>query len=87
MSQAKEATDRYNLSRFTSTQQRVYGTAGTELTRGRKQTLDLVHFPQVDNLGRNPAKQYAIKSRDEAVAYLATPLLGARLSEFDRSRV
>lgn len=39
-------------------------------------------FPQVDGLGHSEtAKHYAIKSRDEAVAYLATPALGARLLE------
>jgi uncharacterized protein (DUF1810 family) len=83
MPQAKETTDRFNLSRFTSAQQRVYGTVCTELTRGRKETHWIWFiFPQVDGLGRSrTAKQYAIKSRDEAVAYLATPLLGARLIE------
>jgi uncharacterized protein (DUF1810 family) len=83
MSHAKETMDRFNLSRFTSAQQGVYETVCTELTRGRKQTHWIWFiFPQVDGLGHSPtAKQYAIKSRDEAVAYLATPLLGTRLIE------
>ena len=83
MSQAIETSDRFNLGRFTLAQQRVYETVCTELIRGRKQMRWIWFiFPQVDGLGHGPtAKQYAIKSRDEAVAYLATPLLGARLIE------
>jgi uncharacterized protein (DUF1810 family) len=67
-----QTMDRFNLSRFTSAQQGVYETVCTELTRGRKQTHWIWFiFPQVDGLGHSPtAKQYAIKSRDEAVAYL-----------------
>ena len=39
-------------------------------------------FPQIDGLGSSPtARHYAIKSRDEAEAYLQHPVLGARLSE------
>jgi uncharacterized protein (DUF1810 family) len=61
----------------------LHGGRVPELTRGRKETHWILFvFPQIDGLGRSPtAKQYAIKSRDEAVAYLATPLLGARLIE------
>src|SRR3954470_4637753 len=37
-------------------------------------------FPQIDGLGSSPtAKRYAIKSRAEAEAYLAHPVLGPRL--------
>jgi len=39
-------------------------------------------FPQIDGLGFSSiAKQYAIKSPDEARQYLAHPVLGARLRE------
>jgi uncharacterized protein (DUF1810 family) len=39
-------------------------------------------FPQVLGLGHSPmARRYAIRSKDEAVAYLATPTLSARLVE------
>jgi uncharacterized protein (DUF1810 family) len=39
-------------------------------------------FPQVAGLGSSAmAKRYAIKSRQEAEAYLAHPLLGPRLVE------
>jgi uncharacterized protein (DUF1810 family) len=54
-----------------------------ELKSGRKQSHWIWFiFPQVDGLGRSStAHQYAIKSREEAIAYLATPVLGARLIE------
>jgi uncharacterized protein (DUF1810 family) len=39
-------------------------------------------FPQLEGLGSSPmAKYYAIKNLDEAVAYLAHPVLGTRLLE------
>src|SRR5262245_65843494 len=39
-------------------------------------------FPQIDGLGfSSMAKRYAIKSIDEAKAYLAHPILGPRLLE------
>ena len=39
-------------------------------------------FPQIAGLGRSPmAQAYAIGSLDEARAYLAHPVLGARLRE------
>jgi uncharacterized protein (DUF1810 family) len=39
-------------------------------------------FPQLDGLGTSPtARHYAISGLDEARAYLADPLLGARLAE------
>jgi uncharacterized protein (DUF1810 family) len=83
MSHVDETTDRFNLGRFTSAQQPVYETVRAELKSGRKRTHWIWFiFPQVDGLGHSAtAKHYAIKSRDEAVAYLATPLLAARLIE------
>jgi uncharacterized protein (DUF1810 family) len=39
-------------------------------------------FPQFDGLGVSPtSRRYAIRSLDEARAYLRHPLLGARLAE------
>jgi len=39
-------------------------------------------FPQVESLGRTEiAKRYAIKSLDEAKAYVSHPVLGRRLQE------
>jgi uncharacterized protein (DUF1810 family) len=73
----------FDLNRFLEAQESIYGTALAELKNGRK----LSHwmwfvFPQIDGLGNSPtAKRYAIKSIDEAKAYLNHPLLGARLTE------
>jgi uncharacterized protein (DUF1810 family) len=76
-------TDRFNLQRFVAAQQSVYSTVLAELKSGRKQTHWIWFiFPQVDGLGRSStAQHFAIRSRDEAIAYLATPVLGARLLE------
>jgi uncharacterized protein (DUF1810 family) len=42
----------------------------------------VVHLPQLASLGRSPTAQfYGIGSIDEARAYLAHPLLGARLRQ------
>jgi len=43
-------------------------------------------FPQFQGLGSSPtAKLYAIKSEDEAIAYLHHPVLGPRLLECTRA--
>jgi uncharacterized protein (DUF1810 family) len=54
-----------------------------ELGRGRKQTHWMWFvFPQIAGLGRSVmADHYAIASLDEAHAFLAHPLLGARLKQ------
>ena len=42
-------------------------------------------FPKVEGLGHSAmARQYAIKSCDEAISYFATPMLGARLIQCTR---
>jgi uncharacterized protein (DUF1810 family) len=78
-----ETTNRFDLQRFIGAQQAVYTTVLAELKRGHKRTHWIWFiFPQVDGLGRSStAHEFAIKSRDEAIAYLATPVLGARLIE------
>ena len=83
MTQHGKTTRRFNLQRFTEAQQPLYSTALGELKAGRKRTHWMWFvFPQVEGLGHSSMTQhYAIKSRDEAVAYLATPALGARLIE------
>ena len=52
-----------------------------ELAAGRKTSHWMWFvFPQIAGLGRSEmARRYAIISRDEAVAYLADPVLGPRL--------
>lgn len=71
----------FNLERFVEAQQGVYDTALAELRAGRKRTHWMWFiFPQVEGLGASAmAQRYAIRSSDEAAAYLAHPLLGPRL--------
>ena len=75
--------DPFHLSRFVTAQEGIYGQALAELKRGRKESHWMWFiFPQIEGLGHSStARHYAIKSRDEARAYLAHPTLGARLVE------
>ncbi len=75
--------DPFDLQRFVAAQDPVYSTVTTELRRGRKQMHWMWFiFPQVIGLGRSSmAQRFAIRSRDEASAYLAHPLLSGRLLE------
>lgn len=72
-----------SLARFVEAQEGVYEEALAELKRGRKTSHWMWFvFPQIAGLGASPtARFYAIASADEAHAYLAHPLLGARLGE------
>jgi uncharacterized protein (DUF1810 family) len=73
----------HDLQRFVDAQQGVYQQALAEIQRGRKQSHWMWFvFPQYDGLGFSEhARLYAIKSLEEAKAYLAHPLLGPRLLE------
>jgi uncharacterized protein (DUF1810 family) len=64
-------------------QQPVYDQVVEELRRGRKTSHWMWFiFPQAAGLGHSPmSEHYAIRSIDEARAYLAHPLLGPRLRE------
>lgn len=75
--------DPYDLNRFVRAQDESYQQALTELERGRKQSHWMWFiFPQIDGLGSSPiSRRYAIKSEDEARAYLAHPVLGPRLTQ------
>lgn len=75
--------DPFNLVRFVEAQLPVYQTALAELRRGAKRSHWMWFvFPQFSGLGRSPmAVRYAIRSLDEARAYLHDPLLGARYRE------
>ena len=75
--------DRYNLQRFVDAQASVYERARAELERGRKTSHWMWFiFPQIRGLGRSrTAEKYSIQSLEEARAYLAHPVLGARLRE------
>jgi uncharacterized protein (DUF1810 family) len=61
----------------------VYEAALAELRAGRKRSHWMWFiFPQVAGLGQSDmARRYAIRSADEAAAYLAHPVLGERLRE------
>lgn len=71
------------LDRFIRAQDDLYEQALAELRAGRK-TSHWIWFvlPQLRGLGRSStAQEYGIADRAEAEAYLAHPVLGARLRE------
>ena len=75
--------DPFDLERFVAAQSGVIERVRAELQSGRKQShWRWFVFPQLAGLGFSPmAQRYAIASLDEARAYLAHHLLGARLRE------
>jgi uncharacterized protein (DUF1810 family) len=75
--------DRFNLQRFVDAQNPVYDQVTQELRAGQKRSHWMWFiFPQIAGLGRSETtRHYAISSRQEAVAYLKDPVLGARLRE------
>ena len=72
-----------SLDRFLAPQGRDYPAALREIAAGRKQTHWIWWvFPQLRGLGRSErARHYGLKDAGEAAAYLAHPVLGARLTE------
>lgn len=76
-----------DLERFVTAQATTYESALAELRAGRKRTHWMWFvFPQLRGLGRSEtAHFYGIESREEAVAYLGHPVLGARLRECTRA--
>jgi len=72
-----------NLQRFLDAQQAIYAQVLGELRAGRKTSHWMWFiFPQLQGLGASPtARFYALSGLGEARAYLAHPLLGARLTE------
>lgn len=75
--------DPHQLTRFVQAQQEVYTQALSEIRAGEKQSHWMWFiFPQFDGLGHSStSRHFAIKSRAEAEAYLAHPILGPRLLE------
>ena len=75
--------DNQDLERFVEAQRGVYGRALAELRAGRKTSHWMWYvFPQLAGLGSSGNAQfYGIRGLDEARAYLAHPVLGARLVE------
>ena len=78
--------DPHDLERFVAAQRDVYPHVVAELARGRKASHWMWFvFPQLKALGRSAtALRYGLASADEARAYLAHPVLGARLVECTR---
>ena len=78
-------SDPFDLDRYVHAQDAggTHDQALDELRRGRKTSHWMWFvFPQIAGLGRSGMdRTYAIRSLDEARAYLAHPLLGPRLRE------
>lgn len=76
--------DRFSLQRFKNAQDfGVYDRALQEVKNGKKMSHWMWFvFPQIVGFGHsNNTKYYAIKSADEARAYLKDEILGTRLRE------
>jgi uncharacterized protein (DUF1810 family) len=75
--------DPFDLQRFVDAQAPVYANVIRELKAGRKESHWMWFvFPQAAGLGRSAMSvRYAIRSGDEARAYLAHPILGPRYRE------
>ena len=78
--------DPFDLQRFVDAQIPIYKSVLAELRNGKKLTHWMWFvFPQVEGLGSSPmAQAYAIRSIEEAEAYLSHPVLGPRLIECTR---
>ena len=79
----QSSSDPYDLERFVAAQVPVHERVLNELRAGRKQTHWMWFvFPQCAGLGGSTTSiRYSIRSRDEAAAYLAHPVLGPRLRD------
>ena len=75
--------DPFDLQRFVDAQAQIFPLALGEMENGRKRSHWMWFvFPQLRGLGRSSTAQfYGIASLAEARAYLAHPLLGARLRQ------
>lgn len=75
--------DIHSLDRFIEAQERMYHIALTEIREGEKRSHWMWYiFPQLRGLGKSAMSYtYGIADLEEARAYLAHPVLSARLSE------
>jgi uncharacterized protein (DUF1810 family) len=78
-----EMDDTYQLNRFLEAQAPIYAQVLSELREGRKRSHWIWFvFPQLAGLGYSAMAQfYAITTLQGAKAYLAHPVLGARMRE------
>lgn len=76
-----------DLERFVEAQRGTHAQALRELQGGLKRSHWMWFiFPQLAGLGRSPtAQRFALRSLDEARAYLAHPILGERLRTVTRA--
>jgi uncharacterized protein (DUF1810 family) len=83
----KAEADPFDLERFVKAQEGTYHRTLTELRMARKESHWMWFiFPQIAGLGSSStARFYAIKSRQEAQAYLGHPILGPRLLECSKA--
>ncbi len=81
------SNDPFHLERFVEAQSNTYFAALNEIRAGKKRSHWMWFvFPQLAGLGNSEfARRYAVSGRDEAVAYLQHPILGARLTEICRA--
>jgi uncharacterized protein (DUF1810 family) len=79
--------DPYDLQRFLDAQEPLFERALSELRNGRKRSHWMWFiFPQLKGLGHSQmAQHYGISGREEALAYLHHPCLGARLESCSRA--
>lgn len=80
---AGSTDDPHDLNRFVLAQADDYEQALAEIRAGRKRSHWMWYiFPQIEGLGfSSMSRRYAIRSLDEARAYLDHPVLGPRLLE------
>ena len=76
-----------SLDRFLEAQERMYETALKEIKNGEKESHWMWYiFPQLRGLGKSQmAYAYGINGLEEAKAYLAHPVLSARLIEISEA--
>lgn len=77
---------KFDLTRYIEAQEEIYAVALSELRAGQKTSHWMWYiFPQIAGLGLSEtSKFYAIKSMEEAKAYLKHPVLGKRLNEITK---
>ena len=75
------------LNRFLEAQKDLYAIALEEIRNGEKDSHWMWYiFPQLRGLGRSPmAYKYGLDGIEEAKAYLAHPVLSARLIEISKT--
>ena len=75
------------LDKFVSAQARDYACALAEIKSGRKRSHWMWYiFPQLQGLGFSPTAQYyGIRDLEQAMDYMAHPVLGPHLVEISRA--